>query len=78
MIAAKACESVGGNIQFGNFDSNDDFCVSGIMVDEMDENDCLNIRYYLAGLDMNGDEFNKSEDKYFVRGSFLDFVKQIS
>lgn len=78
MIASKACESVGGNVQFGTFDSNNDFCVSGIMLDEMDDNDCLKIRYFLAGLDMNGDEFNVSDDKYIVMGSYFDFVKHDS
>lgn len=78
MIESKACESVGGNVQFGTFDSNNDFCVSGIMVDEEDENGFLKIRYYLAGLDMNGDEFNSSDEKYVVMGSYFDFVKHDS
>jgi hypothetical protein len=68
--------SVGGNIQYGSFDKNNNFHVSGIVDEEYKENGLIDkIKYCYAGIDMNGTEFEYDGSGYFITGSYIDPFK---
>lgn len=67
--------SVGGNIQFGDFDASLNFRTMGIIRDSIDEHGQLSAKYCLAGIDMNGDEFKTRGSDLFIIGNYIDPFK---
>jgi hypothetical protein len=72
LIESREVASVGGNIQLGSFNNDNEFSVSGIVDIEYQENGIEKIKYSYAGLNMNGDEFNSDGSDYFIMGSYFD------
>lgn len=71
--------SVGGNIQYGNFDNKDDFTTYGIKDYEYDENGLLKaVKHYIAGINMTGDEFEPKNFELHIMGAFIDPFKNSS
>lgn len=75
LINSRMVPSVGGNIQYGNFDGGRDFSVFGVV----DTNNGLvdEIKYCYAGVDMNGKEFESDGIDYFIMGSYIDPFKRL-
>lgn len=73
MINAEKVASVGGNIQVGSFDRNNEFYMLGIVEEKKDENGLIKeISYYYAGIDMNSDSIEVDNGAFMVMGNYVD------
>lgn len=71
--------SVGGNIQYGKFDNHFDFTTFGITDYKFDEKGLLKeVKHCIAGINMNGDEFEPKDSELHIMGSFIEPFKNIS
>ena len=67
--------SVGGNIQVGAFDRNNEFYMLGIVEEKKDENGLINgISYYYAGIDMNSDSIEVDNGAFMVMGNYMESI----
>lgn len=64
-------ESVGGNIQYGSFNIQKEFTTFGIEDQKYDEKGFLGVRYCIAGININGDEFEPKDAELHIMGSFI-------
>ncbi len=64
--------NVGGNIQYGEFDNKLNFRIGGILRDQVDVQGLINVKYFLAGIEMNGSEFYPKAGELFVIGRYID------
>lgn len=70
--------SVGGNIQYGRFNNRFEFTTFGITDYKYNEEGLLQkVKYCIAGIDMNGDEFESKDSELHIKGSFIDPFKKI-
>ncbi|WP_105167840.1 hypothetical protein [Pseudoalteromonas sp. T1lg23B] len=73
LIKSGRISSVGGNIQVGTFDSNNEFYMLGIAEEHKDENGLIRaISYYYAGIDMNSNSIETDDGAFMVMGNFVD------
>jgi len=73
LIESGTSKSVGGNIQVGSFDYNNDFYMLGIVDETKDEKGHIEkINYYYSGLDMNNDLFEMDNDGFMIIGNYID------
>ena len=64
-------KSVGGPIQYGEFDNQQDFHTLGVMEHIKSADGLLKMQHYFAGIDMNGHEFEPKGDELFIMGKYL-------
>jgi len=74
-IEANAVQSVGGSVQYGRFDNNFDFSTYGIADYVLEEGKYLKIKHCIAGINMNGDEFDPKDSELHFMGEFIDPFK---
>lgn len=73
LIDVGRVKSVGGNIQVGAFDNNNQFYMLGIVEEIKDKNGKTNsISYYYAGIDMNSDSIDIDDGSFIVMGNYVD------
>lgn len=73
LINSNQVPSVGGKIQAGSFDSNNEFYMLGIVEKNMKENGSIeSIGYYYSGIDMNSNLFELDSDGFMVMGNYVD------
>ncbi|EOW9210696.1 TPA: hypothetical protein PX804_003477 [Vibrio cholerae] len=73
LIDSQSVFSVGGNVQLGQFDANNEFYVSGIVKHVENEQGFIDsIQYCFAGIDMNSSALESSGDDYIVMGTYID------
>ena len=67
---------MGGNIQAGAFDGNNEFYMLGIVEEKKDDNGLIeSISYYYAGIDMNSDSIEVDNGAFMVMGNYVDFYR---
>jgi len=73
LIDSNQVKSVGGKIQVGSFDANNEFYMLGIVEETKNEKgDIESIGYYFAGIDMNSDLFELGNNGFMVMGNYID------
>lgn len=73
LINSGTVASVGGNIQAGTFDGNNEFYMLGIVEEKKDDNGRIeSISYYYAGIDMNRDLIEVDNGAFMVMGNYVD------
>lgn len=72
-------DSVGGNIQYGRFDNHFEFSTFGITDYRFNEKGLLKkVKHCIAGINMNGDEFEPKGPELHIMGSFIEPFKNFS
>jgi hypothetical protein len=76
LIESKQVQSVGGKLEAGTFDRNNDFYMLGI-VEEIKNDSDLNesIGYYYSGINMNSELFELDEGGFIVMGNYIDLSR---
>ena len=70
---------LGGNIQYGRFDNNLEFTTFGITDYKYNKKGLLKeVKHCIAGINMNGDEFEPKDSELHIMGSFIEPFKKIS
>ncbi|CAM3869245.1 hypothetical protein [Parendozoicomonas haliclonae] len=73
LIDSKSSNSVGGNIQAGNFSSSHEFYMLGIYDKSINQQGHIeSVHYYYSGLDMNSDLFETCTSGLMVIGNYID------
>ncbi|WP_279502303.1 hypothetical protein [Aeromonas veronii] len=76
LIDSKSVPTVGGNVQLGQFDTDNEFYVCGIVNRvKNDEGFIESVQYCFAGLDMNSSPFECNDGDYLVMGHYIDPYK---
>jgi hypothetical protein len=70
-ITSNKIPSVGGNIQFGKFDNHFEFSTYGIVDYAFDVKKHLTVKHFIAGINMNGDEFDSTDSELHFMGEFI-------
>lgn len=71
-------KTVGGPIQYGSFDNNNDFRIYGVLEHSKDEKGFLNSKFKFRSIDYFSDETGSKNDDLHIRLNFIDpFNKDI-
>jgi len=76
LIKSQIVKSVGGNIQYAKFNKNNDFETYGIIENQYNEHGLIEVKHLIAGINMNGDEFEQKIDELYISGSYLTDVSE--
>lgn len=72
LIDNSGITEVGGNIQYANFDNKGNFKTAGMIMYAKNQQH-WDVKYCIAGIDMNGDEFTqKAPQEFTIMGSYID------